>query len=84
MDGRSSGEPIEQRLDHLCTEPSLCFEHTLVAGDILFVNNLTTLQASYSLSPSNQCWRIQLQPPSINSPWQPHNRIMQKAVSEVV
>ncbi|EKO3589845.1 L-tyrosine/L-tryptophan isonitrile synthase family protein [Vibrio metschnikovii] len=84
VDGRSSGELIEQRLDHLCTEPSLCFEHTLVAGDILFVNNLTTLQASYSLSPSNQCWRIQLQPPSINSPWQPHNRIMQKAVSEVV
>ncbi|MDF4534734.1 pvcA protein, partial [Vibrio parahaemolyticus] len=59
--------------------PRVCFEYRLQTGDLLLVNNLTTLQASHTSSMHNEYWSIHLQPDSINSPWQPHNRIVEQA-----
>lgn len=70
---------IYQRLNTLCHDPRVCFEYRLQTGDLLLVNNLTTLQASHTSSMYNEYWSIHLQPDSINSPWQPHNRIVEQA-----
>lgn len=70
---------VYQRLNTLCHDPRVCFEYRLQTGDLLLVNNLTTLQASHTSSMHNEYWSIHLQPDSINSPWQPHNRIVEQA-----
>ncbi|MFG0606707.1 L-tyrosine/L-tryptophan isonitrile synthase family protein [Vibrio mimicus] len=65
---------IHQRLSMLCHNPKVCVEHSLQQGDLLLINNLTTLQ-SCQTAHKDEYWRIHLQPESINSPWQPHNRV---------
>ncbi|MEH0389871.1 L-tyrosine/L-tryptophan isonitrile synthase family protein [Vibrio mimicus] len=73
---------IHQHLSTLCHSPKVCVEYSLQQGDLLLINNLTTLQACQT-SNKDEYWRIHLQPESINSPWQPHNRLV-SPVSEAV
>ncbi|BBM04011.1 L-tyrosine/L-tryptophan isonitrile synthase family protein [Microbulbifer sp. GL-2] len=64
---------LTQKLDEICMDDQIQISHHLMEGDVLIVNNHTTLQSIPKLSNQSELWCASLQPKSINSPWKPHN-----------
>lgn len=72
---------LEDRMLEICMDPVVCFKHQFRNGDLVLLNNHTTIHARTDFQGYREMWRIQLQPDSINSPWQPHNLVELDQVS---
>lgn len=66
---------LENRLESICMDPRVSIKQAVKEGDIILINNHTTLHALDSVSSDHEVWHIQLQPVSVNSPWQPYNKV---------
>ncbi|CCN47814.1 putative Pyoverdine biosynthesis protein PvcA [Vibrio nigripulchritudo MADA3029] len=65
--------PLENRMNQICGDERLQTRHQIQEGDLLLVNNHSTLMGAEPFIGKRELWRMQLQPKSVNSPWQPHN-----------
>ncbi|MBJ7539833.1 L-tyrosine/L-tryptophan isonitrile synthase family protein [Marinomonas transparens] len=68
-------QTLEARLLEICMDPRVCIRYHVTEGDLMLFNNHTTLQSMVALNGNNELWHMQLQPNSVNSPWQPYNRV---------
>ncbi|WP_018691019.1 L-tyrosine/L-tryptophan isonitrile synthase family protein [Algicola sagamiensis] len=60
---------LEKRLREICLTPANQFHLQLQAGDALIINNHTMLHGRTAFKGYRELWRIQMQPPSKNSPF---------------
>ncbi|SHO57339.1 L-tyrosine/L-tryptophan isonitrile synthase family protein [Vibrio quintilis] len=72
---------LEDRLIEVCMNPNVSIKHQFESGDLVLLNNHTTVHGRTAFNGYREMWRIQLQPQSINSPWQPHNLVEYDKVS---
>ncbi|MDP2573201.1 L-tyrosine/L-tryptophan isonitrile synthase family protein [Vibrio penaeicida] len=66
-------DELSERLSQICFDSRVLTEIEMDKGDIVLVNNHSTLLSMPATSGERELWRMQQQPRSVNSPWQPHN-----------
>lgn len=66
-------DELSERLNKICFDSRVLTEIEMDKGDIVLVNNHSTLLSVPATSGKRELWRMQQQPRSVNSPWQPHN-----------
>jgi pyoverdine/dityrosine biosynthesis protein Dit1/alpha-ketoglutarate-dependent taurine dioxygenase len=65
----SDVQALEKKLLDLCGSEACYFTHDFAEGDLMLINNWTMLHGRTAFTGEREVWRIQLQPPSMNSPW---------------
>ena len=73
---------LNDRLSQICFNSRVLNEIEMDKGDIILFNNHTTLLSMQEANGKREIWRMQQQPRSVNSPWQPHNMQTIDQVSE--
>lgn len=65
----------EHRMMEISQDARMITQHSLQEGDLILINNHSTLVGAQPMKGKREWWQIQIQPSSVNSPWQPHNRV---------
>ncbi len=60
---------LEAELREICMSERNMFKHQMEPGDAVLINNHTMLHGRTDFKGYRELWRIQMQPPSLNSPW---------------
>lgn len=62
-------QALEAQLRNICLAEQNHFTFQFMEGDLVIINNYTTLHGRTEFSGYRELWRIQIQPPSLNSPF---------------